>query len=325
MSGLSQSDSEINTQPIVAFEGVSKTYKDVQALSNVSFEIPRGSVFGYIGPNGAGKTTTIKILVGLIRNFDGNVYVDGRRISEGMTDIHRKLGYLPQEVGFQNWRTVGQMLTTFGRLSGLPKTGLEKRVDEVLELVALPNLQDRRIVHLSGGMQQKLRLAQSLIHDPELIILDEPMSGLDPASRHQVKSIIKRLSERGATVFFSSHILSDVQDIATLIGILNKGQLMRVGTPDELQSHFQVGNDIEIVVAEGSVMCSDFEDIPGVDYLESTSSKRQVMHLTSDADIDTVIAEVVGKLLSEGCQLRQLNLLKPSLEEVYLRYVGGES
>jgi ABC-2 type transport system ATP-binding protein len=325
MSGLSQTDSEQNAGPVVKFEGVSKTYKDVQALSNVSFEIPRGSIFGYIGPNGAGKTTTIKILVSLIRDFDGDVYVDGRRISEGMSDIHRKLGYLPQEVGFQNWRTVGQMLTTFGRLSGLPKTGLEKRVGEVLELVALPDVQDRRIVHLSGGMQQKLRLAQSLLHDPELIILDEPMSGLDPASRHQVKSIIKRLSERGATVFFSSHILSDVQDIATLIGILNKGQLMRVGTPDELQSHFQVGNDIEIVVAEGSVMCSDFEDIPGVDYLESTSSKRQVMHLTSDADIDTVIAEVVGKLLSEGCRLRQLNLLKPSLEEVYLRYVGGES
>jgi ABC-2 type transport system ATP-binding protein len=325
MSELSQSDSETNTEPIVAFEDVSKTYKDVQALSNVSFEIPRGSVFGYIGPNGAGKTTTIKILVGLIRDFDGDVYVDGRRISEGMSDIHRKLGYLPQEVGFQNWRTVGQMLTTFGRLSGLPKTGLEKRVGEVLELVALPDVQDRRIVHLSGGMQQKLRLAQSLLHDPELIILDEPMAGLDPASRHQVKLIIKRLSERGATVFFSSHILSDVQDIATLIGILNKGQLMRVGTPDELQSHFQVGNDIEIVVAEGSVMCSDFEDIPGVDYLESTSSKRQVLHLTSDADIDTVIAEVVRKLLSEGCRLRQLNLLKPSLEEVYLRYIGGES
>jgi ABC-2 type transport system ATP-binding protein len=263
--------------------------------------------------------------VSLIRDFDGDVYVDGRRISEGMSDIHRKLGYLPQEVGFQNWRTVGQMLTTFGRLSGLPKTGLEKRVGEVLELVALPDVQDRRIVHLSGGMQQKLRLAQSLLHDPELIILDEPMAGLDPASRHQVKLIIKRLSERGATVFFSSHILSDVQDIATLIGILNKGQLMRVGTPDELQSHFQVGNDIEIVVAEGSVMCSDFEDIPGVDYLESTSSKRQVLHLTSDADIDTVIAEVVRKLLSEGCRLRQLNLLKPSLEEVYLRYIGGES
>jgi ABC-2 type transport system ATP-binding protein len=325
MSELSESDSEINAQPIVAFEGVSKTYKDVQALSNVSFEIPRGSVFGYIGPNGAGKTTTIKILVGLIRNFDGTVYVDGRRISEGMTDIHRKLGYLPQEVGFQNWRTVGQMLTTFGRLSGLPKTGLEKRVGEVLELVALPGLQDRRIVHLSGGMQQKLRLAQSLIHDPELIILDEPMSGLDPASRHQVKSIIKRLSERGVTVFFSSHILSDVQDIATLIGILNEGQLMRVGTPDELQSHFQVGNDIEIVVAEGSAKCSEFEDLPGVDYLESTSRKRHVLHLTPDADVDIVITEIVKKLLSEGCQLRQLNLLKPSLEEVYLRYVGGES
>lgn len=325
MSGLSQTDSEQNAGPVVAFEGVSKTYKDVQALSNVSFEIPRGSVFGYIGPNGAGKTTTIKILVGLIRDFDGDVYVDGRRISEGMSDIHRKLGYLPQEVGFQNWRTVGQMLTTFGRLSGLPKTGLEKRVGEVLELVALPDVQDRRIVHLSGGMQQKLRLAQSLIHDPELIILDEPMSGLDPASRHQVKSIIKRLSERGVTVFFSSHILSDVQDIATLIGILNKGKLMRVGTPDEIQSHFQVGNDIEIVVAEGSVMCSDFEDIPSVDYLESTSSKRHVLHLTPDADIDTVIAEVVRKLLSEGCRLRQLHLLKPSLEEVYLRYIGGES
>ncbi|MHA2265324.1 MAG: ATP-binding cassette domain-containing protein, partial [Candidatus Thorarchaeota archaeon] len=238
---------------------------------------------------------------------------------------HRKLGYLPQDVGFQDWRTVGDMLTTFGRLSGLPRIGLEERVREVMDLVGLHDVFDRRIMHLSGGMQQKLRLAQSLIHDPELLILDEPMSGLDPASRHQVKSIIRDLAERDVTVFFSSHILSDVEDIADLIGILNKGELMNVGTPDELQTHFQVGNDIEIVVAEGSVSCDTLEEIPGTRSLERTSNIRQLVHLEPDADVDFVIAEIVETLMAEGCRLRSLNLLKPSLEEVYLRYVGGES
>lgn len=312
-------------ESVLVFKGVSKSYNGIRALDNVSFQIPKGSVFGYIGPNGAGKTTTIKIIVRLIQNFEGSVFLEGQSISEVKSKVHRKIGYLPQEVGFQEWRTVGQMLTTFGRLSGLPRSGIETRVQEVLELVALHDVQDRKIVHLSGGMQQKLRLAQSLIHKPEFLILDEPMSGLDPTSRYLVKSIIKNLSEEGVTTFFSSHILGDVQDIATVIGILNNGILMEVGTPQDIQNNFQVGDDIEIVVADNSSLCKSLGELTGIEYVEQVSKKKQILHLKSGADVDLVIREAIKRMLAEGCQVRNLNLVRPSLEEVYIKYVGGDT
>lgn len=308
---------------VLVFESVSKSYDGIQALDSVSFKIPKGAIFGYIGPNGAGKTTTIKIIVGLIQNHEGAVLIDGQRISELRANVYRTLGYLPQEVGFQEWRTVGQMLTTFGRLSGLPKSRIETRIKDVLELVSLHDVQERKIVHLSGGMQQKLRLAQSLLHEPELLVLDEPMSGLDPMSRYQIKSIIKNLSENGVTVFFSSHILSDVQDIATLIGILNKGALMQVGTPQQIQDNFQVGDNIEVVVADNSSLCKGLMDITGIEYVEQVSNKKQMLHLKPGADVDQVIHESIKRMIAEGCRVRNLNLVRPSLEEVYIKYVGG--
>jgi ABC-2 type transport system ATP-binding protein len=309
----------------LVLEDVSKSYNGIRALNCVSFRIPTGSIFGYIGPNGAGKTTTIKVIVGLIRDFEGDVLINGERISELGTNVYKNLGYLPQEVGFQEWRTVDQMLTTFGRLSGLSKTQIETRIHDVLELVSLHDVQDRKIAHLSGGMQQKLRLAQALLHEPELLVLDEPMSGLDPTSRYQVKSIIKNLSERGVTIFFSSHILSDVQDIATVIGIINKGALMQVGTPQEIQNNFQVGNDIEVIVADGSPLCKSLDGIMDVEYVELVSEKKQILHLKSGADVDLVIRNSIERMLSEGCQIRNLNLVRPSLEEVYIKYVAGDS
>jgi len=311
------------SQPAVVFNSVSKAFGSTQALENVSFEIPQGSVFGYIGPNGAGKTTTIKILVGLIQDFDGEVLVDGQNVSKERLNIHRMLGYLPQEVGFQEWRTVRQMLITFGRLSGLSRSEMDTRVNEVLETVGLPDVENRKIAHLSGGMKQKLHLAQCLLHQPELLVLDEPMSGLDPASRHQVRLIIRNLCQKGVTVLFSSHILSDVQDIATQVGILNNGQLLVVGTPDQIQSHFQLGNDIEIVVAEGSPICKNFAELPTIESAEELSFNRILLHLKPEVDIDRVIPNILEKLISEGCKLRSFNLVRPSLEEVYLKYVGG--
>ncbi len=311
------------SQPAVVFNSVSKAFGSTQALENVSFEIPQGSVFGYIGPNGAGKTTTIKILVGLIQDFDGEVLVDGQNVSNERLNIHRMLGYLPQEVGFQEWRTVRQMLITFGRLSGLSHSEMDTRVNEVLETVGLPDVENRKIAHLSGGMKQKLHLAQCLLHQPELLVLDEPMSGLDPASRHQVRLIIRNLCQKGVTVLFSSHILSDVQDIATQVGILNNGQLLVVGTPDQIQSHFQLGNDIEIVVAEDSPICKNFAELPTIESAEELSFNRILLHLKPEVDIDRVIPNILEKLISEGCKLRSFNLVRPSLEEVYLKYVGG--
>jgi ABC-2 type transport system ATP-binding protein len=308
----------------IEFRNISKKYRDIKALDDVSFSIQKGEIFGYIGPNGAGKTTTIKILVGLITEYNGKVLIDGKDISKNQSSIHKIIGYLPQEAGFQEWRTVDHALKTFGGLSGLNSENLENRIKIVLEQVGLLDVRHKKITHLSGGMIQKLRFAQAILHEPELLILDEPLSGLDPTSRYQMKNIIMSLTKKGITIFFSSHILNDVQDIADRIGILNLGKIMNVGTPDMLQQEFQVGNILAIEVAKGSSTCKGLENMTCVEKIEQINENKQILHLKSETDLDKCISEILNKITSQNCRVRNFNMLKPSLEEVYLKYVRGD-
>ena len=309
----------------IEFKNVSKNYKDLLALDDISFKIHKGEVFGYIGPNGAGKTSTIKILVGLITDFNGQVNIYGINVQKDRKDFHKLIGYHPQEAGFQEWRTVDHAFKTFGRLSGLSSEYLENRTQEILELISLTDFRYKKIVHLSGGMFQKLRLGQALLHEPEILIMDEPLSGLDPQMRYQFKEIIKKLARSGITILFSSHILSDVQDIANTIGILNQGQIMKIGTPEELQTSFHVGNILEIVVAKNSSLYDGLEEVSGVVSIENINANKQLIHLDSDIDIDLIINIILNKLTEQKCRIRSFSLLKPSLEEVYLKYIRGET
>ncbi|MFX1345118.1 MAG: ATP-binding cassette domain-containing protein [Promethearchaeota archaeon] len=308
----------------IEFNNVSKSYKEIRALDKISFTIQKGDIFGYIGPNGAGKTTTIKIIVGLITDFNGEVLIYGNNVFSNRKDLYNLIGYHPQEAGFQEWRTIDHALKSFGRLSGLKSTHLENRIIDILNLTGLIDFRYKKIIHLSGGMFQKLRLGQALLHEPEILVLDEPLSGLDPTSRFQFKGLVKELAKKGITILFSSHILNDVQDIANKIGILNEGKIMKIGSPEELQNSFQIGNLIEITVAENSSLCEGLEDFPEVDHVEKTKKNKQLIYLKSNIDIDISISKIMNTLLQQKCRVRNLALLKPSLEEVYLKYVGGE-
>ncbi|MFX1321620.1 MAG: ATP-binding cassette domain-containing protein [Promethearchaeota archaeon] len=307
----------------IEIRNLSKSYKDLLALNNVSFNIEKGDIFGYIGPNGAGKTTTIKILVGLITQYKGEVFVYGKSISN-YKDLHKLIGYHPQEVGFQEWRTVNHALTTFGLLSGISKDNLEDRIQDVLKFTELRDVRYKKIKHLSGGMIQKLRLCQALLHEPEILVLDEPLSGLDPSIRYQIKGLIKSLAKSGKTILFSSHILSDVQDIANVIGILHKGKILKIGSPNDLQSDFNIGNMIRIEVAKNSLLYQDLENIDVVEKVENLASNIQIVHLSSNIDLNSAINQILKLLLENDCKIRNFSIVQPSLEEVYLKYVGGE-
>lgn len=309
----------------IEFNNVSKSYKDLLALNDVSFTIQRGEIFGYIGPNGAGKTTTIKIIVGLIKDFKGKVLVNRKNVITAKRNLRNLIGYHPQEAGFQEWRTVDHAFKTFGRLSGLKSEHLENRIHEILELIGLIDVRYKKIVHLSGGMYQKLRLGQALLHEPEILVLDEPLAGLDPTSRFQFKKVIKKLAKSGITILFSSHILNDVEDIANKIGILHEGKIKQIGTPDELQSSFHVGNVIELIVAKDTPLCEDLESIHKVEYVENPKANKQLIHLKSNVDVDLTVSQIMNMLIEQKCRIRSFNLVKPSLEQVYLKYVGGES
>ena len=319
------SNSSISSNKMVVLNKVSKKYKDLLALNNVSFEINKGEVFGYIGPNGAGKTTTIKIMIDLINRNSGEVYINGILMPEGKNKIHKLIGYLPQDVGFQQWRTVNHALMTFGRLSGLDKNSANKRIDEVLKWMNLDHIRHKKIIKLSGGMIQKIGLAQALLHNPELLILDEPLAGLDPEGRFFVKDLIKKLSSNGTTVFFSSHILSDVKDLATKICILDWGQVIKIGSFDELRTEFTSENQLEVVLSKNSGKWNKVNDIQGVKKIIERNSNEFIINLDKSIDNDEIIHKIINEFLRSNCHIRSVGLLSPSLDEIYQYYLkkGG--
>jgi ABC-2 type transport system ATP-binding protein len=309
--------------PAAVFENVAKSYGTTPALKGVSFEIRRGEVFGFIGPNGAGKTTTMKILVGLLGGFSGTVRVNGLSMPGHRTALYRAVGYLPQAVAFQDWRTVEHALVTLGRLSGMERPALAERIPEVLAMVGLEGSRATPIIHLSGGMTQKVGLAQALLHRPDLLVLDEPVAGLDPGSRIHVKSIIRALREEGTTVFFSSHVLSDVQDVADRIGIMRSGAMVTVGTLDELKAGFAVNDDVEIVLSRGPARLDDVARLRGVSGVEPAGPLTYLLHLAPDADAEAVSHEALGQLLAAGNRVRSFRPLAPSLDDLYLKLAGA--
>ena len=307
----------------IEFSNVSKNYGNIQALQDVSFSINKGEIFGYIGPNGAGKTTSLKILVGLISNHKGEVRINGYLHSEN-PNINKLIGYLPQDVDFQEWRTVDHALSTFGRLSGMSRVDLTNSIPEVLELVGLSDARKRKIKHLSGGMKQKLKLAQALLHKPPILILDEPLGGLDPTSRWQLKNTIQKLSkDTDVTILFSSHILDDVEDIATSIGIINRGQIARVGRPQDLEKELLVGEGVRVISPNIVNKIKQIQQLALVDSVEIDEKDPTliIIMFEKDVDLDKGLIELMDFFVKEQIVIRNFNHLKPSLEEVYLKYV----
>ena len=220
--------------PLVEVRALRKAYYGQAVLAGVSFDIAEGEVFGYIGPNGAGKTTTLKILAGLIAQDAGSVKIGGAELGDDHARRHQQIGFLPQGPGFQSWRTVESALDSLGELSGVPSEVRARRIGELLERFGLSAARKKKVKELSGGMTQKLGLIQALLHDPKLLVLDEPLEGLDPPSRALLKDVIRERRRAGCTVLFSSHILSDVERLCHRVVILHKGLVAAEGRIEDL-------------------------------------------------------------------------------------------
>jgi ABC-2 type transport system ATP-binding protein len=312
----------IDDNEFVSIHNLAKSFGSFHALNDVSFGIKEGEIFGYIGPNGAGKTTTMKILVGLITDFQGEVSIGGYQVPKRKDEIHKLLGYLPQNVAFQEWRTVSQALKTFGKLSGLSDSKAEERISEILGLLGLADARNKKVSHLSGGMLQKVGLAQALLHEPKLLVLDEPLGGLDPLSRYQFKDVVLKLGKKGITVLFSSHILSDVQDVADRIGIISNGRIKQVGTLNELKSRLLSKKTVQVLLSVASDKWQEFGAIKNVKNAEQPLPGKILVHLDPRADEDQVVNDIVQSIVKKGIRVRGIALLEPSLDEIYLNYVS---
>ena len=271
------------------------------------------------------RKSKTKIMVGLLTDFNGTVRIGNHSLPKEKGKAHELIGYLPQKVSFQEWRTVEHALDTFAKLSGLEdEDNIEGRISEVLDLVNLSESRNRKIEELSGGTIQRLGMAQALVHEPKFLVLDEPLSGLDPASRYRVKEVIKDLAKGGTTVFFSSHILSDVEDVATKIGIIDLGRILDVGTLEGLKSNFSRTDQIKVILSKYPEDFGEIESINGVENIDRPTPDKLVVNLEDGIDLDEVSHEIISELMKLDCKIRSFSPVSPDLDELYLKYLGAE-
>lgn len=235
---------------MIQLKGITKSFGDKIAVKNLSLHIQEGEVFGFLGPNGAGKTTTMKMILGLLTPTNGEILLFGK--PAGSIDARKEIGFLPEMAHFYQHLTGREFLQFIGEIFNIEKKELDKRVKKLLKQVNLPtDAYDRPIGTYSKGMQQRIGMAQALINDPKILFLDEPMSGLDPIGRKEMKDIIVELKKAGKTIFFNSHILSDAESICDRVGIIHNGQLLVENTVKKLVSKTTTLEDVFIKTISG--------------------------------------------------------------------------
>lgn len=281
--------------------------RPVRALDGLSLQVESGEVFGLLGPNGAGKTTTFKVLMGLLRPTGGRAQILGADVQN--VKVRQRIGYLPEQPYFYDYLTAREFLMYCGALCDLPKAESSQRTNELLQLVGLTDSADKQLRKFSKGMLQRVGLAQALIHDPEVLFLDEPMSGLDPLGRREVRDLIVRLRAQGKTIFFSSHILTDVEAMCDHVAILNKGRLVESGKLSEILK--TRSNELDVIVS--GVNKTALAEFPAI------SATPEVVRIRLKDDRD--LARLLELAHQAGGRIVSVNPVRESLEDLFVREV----
>src|SRR5436190_4892057 len=293
--------------------GLEKTYtvgfwrkKPKQALKPLHLKVEDGEIFGFLGPNGAGKTTTLKLLMGLVFPTAGTARILGMAIDDPR--MKAQIGFLPEQPYFYDYLTPREMLRYYGQLSGVDSRQLSSSVNAVLEKVGLRDAMNVQLRKFSKGMLQRAGIAQAILHDPKVVFLDEPMSGLDPMGRREVRSLIEELKEEGKTVFFSTHILSDAEALCDRVAVINLGELRRVGTVAELTA--SVHSKVEIVW-QGTTIPTDIKALGAETHVAGDTMRIVVPEESQDAALDA--------LRRERLRLISVTPVRTSLEDYFVQ------
>jgi ABC-2 type transport system ATP-binding protein len=305
---------------VIEIEGFGKDYGEFRAVEQIHLSIKKGEIFGFIGPNGAGKSTTIRFLATLLKASRGDGHVAGHSVTDDPLNVRRVIGYMPDSFGVYDGMKVWEFLDFFGVAYQIPQPRRKQIIGDVLELLDLTHKRDAYVNGLSRGMTQRLCLAKTLVHEPPVLILDEPTSGLDPRARLEVKALLKELRRMGKTILISSHILTELADCCTSIGIIERGVLLMSGPIEEvyrkirghrkLQIRFTDQQDLGIRLLRSSPKCHNLE----------TEGSQVTVELDMD---DTQVAALLKQLVDAGVGIRSFAERDPTLEDVFMIVTKG--
>jgi ABC-2 type transport system ATP-binding protein len=304
--------------PAIAVAGLERAFGEVLAVQGIDLEVAEGEIYGFLGPNGAGKTTTVRMLTTLLLPTGGRASVAGHDVVDGARQVRASIGVALQEAALDPLMTGRELIRLQATLQGLPPAAGRQRADSLLERVDLTGAADRRVGTYSGGMQRRLDLAAALVHEPRVLFLDEPTTGLDPVSRKTIWEEVRALNQEGTTVFLTTQYLEEADQLADNVGIIDSGRIVAEGTPESLKG--EIGNPhVELLLAEGSVaeaerVCAELGKL-----LPPKDGKRVLVEVENGA---ADIPRVVRALDEAGIAVESLELVRPTLDDVFVAKTG---
>jgi ABC-2 type transport system ATP-binding protein len=309
------------TNYAIETRSLTRRYGKLTAVESLNLKIPAGALYGLIGPNGAGKTTTIRMLAGLLEPSEGEILVNGLVTNHDWRDLRRQIGYMPDFFGVYEDMLVWEYLDFFARCYDLPENRRDQVIGELLELVDLTEKRDAYVQNLSRGMRQRLCLAHALVHDPQVLLLDEPASGLDPRARVEMRELLKELGAMGKSILISSHILTELAEFCDYVGIIEKGHLVASGPIAEVRLQATLERSLRIKVLsdvqEAQVV---LRDQPGVGRIVDSNGHMEVEFLGDEEAASLLL----GVLVSRGVRVASFSETASDLEDIFMKLTKGE-
>ncbi len=309
----------MENRPIIQVDGLVKHYGHVRAVDDVSFAVERGEIFGLLGPNGAGKTTIISILSCLVPPSAGSARVAGYDVVADSLEVRNRIGVVPQEIALYQTLSARENLIFWGRMYGLSGATLAARADELIETVGLRERARTRIDTFSGGMKRRINIAVGLLHDPEVLFLDEPTVGIDPQTRRNLLDLAKELNENGLTILYTTHYLEEAEFLCDRVGIVDRGRMIALGTQRELVA--EIGATDTITVEADGLEPGLTRSLEEMDGILETSMDEDVMRLNAESG-SRLLPAIVERLTSAGVAIRSVDVSAPNLESVFLHLTG---
>lgn len=302
-------------------ENIKKSFEKKEVVKNVSFSVDKGEAFGLLGPNGAGKSTLISMICGLVKYDQGDIWIDGLSVKKRPLEIKKKIGIVPQEIALYPTISARENLLFWGKMYGLTRIETKRRAEEVLSFVGLSERAKDKIETFSGGMKRRINIGAALMHEPELLIMDEPTVGIDPQSRNHILETVKDLNKSGVTIIYTSHYMEEVEYLCDRIGIIDQGKVMALGTKGDLCNRLANGTVIEMsLINLNEEFLQHIKQIHGVERVMTNPDKHSID--ISINETENPLPEIITLAVNANIQIESMERKEPNLESLFLQLTG---